>query len=131
MTSLEDVQELTQPEIPVEIDGTTVDNAKNLVFTLDPAGKRVQIDQMLLSILNVTGNLSIFLEMDLGEGDVSLEEYEVTVTAGKGSNILDGAPLILNGRVLKVYFQDAVNEDKAWHAEVTWKKIDLDAQQPL
>jgi len=131
MTSQEEIQTLVQPDIPVEVDGTTVDNTKNLAFTIDPAGKRVKIDQILLSVLNVTGNISVFLEMDLGEGDVSLEEYEKTITAGKGGNLLDGAPLILNGRPLNIYLQDAVNEDLPWHAEVTWTKVDIDADQPL
>ena len=132
MTSKEELQTLLQGELPIELSGTTIDNLKNLQMILDPAGKRLRIDQILLSIKNVTGNISVFVEVDLGEGFVSIEEYEVTITGGKCGNILNGTPLFLNGRsVANIYLQDSVDEDFGWKAEITWGKVDLDAQVPV
>jgi hypothetical protein len=104
--------------------GLTVNNTNRKVITLDPAGKKVRIDRIVVDASHVTATLTGMIKEHLPDGAVlELSTYTVVVATGKADDLIDGAPLITDN-LLDIYLQNGTNESVAWNVYIYWTELD-------
>ena len=123
MADLEELKAKLVAKEPIELDGTTIDDQRNLLVLLDPADKVICIDSILVDGRAVTTSLLIELVLKASFGDIPLSNYDTTILTLTGADVIDGAPLYIR-EPLEIYGTNADAEDVAWNMRIIWHEVE-------